>query len=150
MLLPSSAGFGRGDGRPLLYALDFGVAEELARFGVQKNRVVRDAVVLEDFFQFRPDRIVAFFLFVFGTCVIRHDKSFADFHGVLAVSSCREHGGGDLDIRMAPVNSRFGQPSQADPSEAIASKQFSKMSPPRNAPNTSPPLITKRRASKAL
>ena len=48
LLPPFLTDLGRGNGRPLLFAFDFGVAEELSRFRVQENRVVRDAVVFED------------------------------------------------------------------------------------------------------
>ena len=80
VLPPSLTDFRRGDGRPLFLAFDFGVAEKLACFGVQVDRVVRDAVVFEHFLQFRPDRTVALFVFVFGAGVDRHNESFADFH----------------------------------------------------------------------
>ena len=38
-----------------------GAAEQLSRFRMQENRVVRKPVALEDFLQLRPDRIVALF-----------------------------------------------------------------------------------------
>jgi hypothetical protein len=68
---------------------DFGVAEELAHFRVQEDGVVRDAVVFEHLFQLRPDRVVAFFVFMFGAGVDRHDESFADFHGALILEDNR-------------------------------------------------------------
>jgi hypothetical protein len=68
----------------LLLAFDFGVAEELARFGMQEDRAVRDAVVFEHFLQLRLDRTVAFFVFLFGAGVDRHDEGFANFHELLA------------------------------------------------------------------
>ena len=83
LLPPFLTDLGRGDGRPLLFALDFGVAEELARLGVQEDRVVRDAVALEDLLQFRPDRIVLLFVFSLGAGVDRHDEGLADFHDLL-------------------------------------------------------------------
>ena len=80
LLPPCLADVCRGDGRPLFFALDFGVAEELARFLVQEDRVVRDAVVFEHLLQLWPDRIVALFVFLFGAGIDRHYKSFADFY----------------------------------------------------------------------
>jgi len=41
------------------------------------------AVVFENFLQLRPDWIVAFFVFLFGTGVDRHDEGLADFHDFL-------------------------------------------------------------------
>jgi hypothetical protein len=38
VLSPSLASVGRSDGRPLFLAIDFGVAEQLARFGVQEGQ----------------------------------------------------------------------------------------------------------------
>ena len=83
LLPPLLTDLGRGDGRPLLFTLDFGVAEELARLGMQEDRVVRDAVALEDLLQFRPDRIVLLFVFSLGAGVDRHDEGLADFHDLL-------------------------------------------------------------------
>ena len=80
VLPPSLTDFRRGDGRPLFLAFDFGVAEELARLGMQEDRVVRNAVVFEDLLEFRPDRIVALFVFLLGAGVDRHEERFADFH----------------------------------------------------------------------
>jgi hypothetical protein len=57
----------RGDGRPLLFVFDFGVAEKLVRFRVKKNGLVLDAMVFQNFFQLGPDRVVAFFVFLLGT-----------------------------------------------------------------------------------
>lgn len=71
---------GRGDGGPLFFTFDLRIAKELPRLGVQEDRVTRDAVVLEDLLQFRPDRIVAPFVFLFGAGVDRHNEGFADFH----------------------------------------------------------------------
>ena len=83
LLPPFLTDLGRGDGRPLLFALDFGVAEELARLGVQEDRIVRDTVIFEHLLQFRPNRIVALLLFLFGAGVDRPDEGFADFHDLL-------------------------------------------------------------------
>ena len=67
----------------MLFTFDLRVAEELARLGMQEDRVVRDAVVLEDLLQFRPDRIVLLFVFFLGAGVDRHDEGFAGFHNLL-------------------------------------------------------------------
>ena len=72
----------RGDGRPPFLAFDFGRAEEL-RFEVQEDRIVRDTVIFEHLLQFRPNRIVALLLFLFGAGVDRPDEGFADFHDLL-------------------------------------------------------------------
>ena len=55
-----------GDAGPLRLVLDFGVGEELMRVGVKEDRVVADAVRLEDSLQFGPDRRVP--RFSYSTC----------------------------------------------------------------------------------
>ena len=83
LLPPLLTDFRRSDGRPLLFAFDLRVAEELSRFGLQEDRVVRHTVVFEDLLQLRPDRIVAVFVFLLDAGVDRHNEGFADFHDLL-------------------------------------------------------------------
>jgi hypothetical protein len=47
------------------------------------------SVVFEDFFQLGPDRLVAFFVFLFGAGIDRHDEGFADFRGALLLEEDR-------------------------------------------------------------
>ena len=88
VLPPLLAFGGSGDGMPTSLILDLNVTKELAGFGVKKNRVVVYPVLLEDGFQIRPDRIVAFFVLLFFSSVNGHYKGFTDhIHKFVSMSS---------------------------------------------------------------
>lgn len=79
---PTLADIRLGDRVPALFALDFGIAEEVVGFGIEVDRVVRDAVLAQSSLEFRPNRIVAASVFLRRTGLDFKEKSFADFHGL--------------------------------------------------------------------
>jgi len=56
---PTLADIGLSDRNPLFLTLDFRIAKEIVGFGIQVDRVVRDAVLAQGGLEFWPNRIVA-------------------------------------------------------------------------------------------
>ena len=87
---PALADFGAGDGFPLRGAGEFDVGEELAGFGMKKDRVGADPVLDQGAFEFGPDGTVETFVFGLGAGIHGHDEGFADGHGGIVAPSRAE------------------------------------------------------------
>jgi len=88
MAPPLLAFRGLGDGLPLGFVLDLCIGEQLMGLRMEKDGVVMCPVLLEDGFQIRPDRIVAFFVLLFFSSVNGHYESLSDhFHEFVSMSS---------------------------------------------------------------
>jgi len=78
MVPPLAADFGVADGFPARFAFDLGIAEKHARLGIEVDRIIMDAVLLQHGQNLRPDRAMPLFVFGVKTRIDEHDQGFAD------------------------------------------------------------------------
>lgn len=79
---PALADIGLGDCIPAILVLDFRIAKEIVGFGIQVDRVVRDAVLAQGGLEFWPNRIVAAGVFLSRAWLDFQEKSFAGFNRI--------------------------------------------------------------------